>query len=574
MAKDYWKDRQARALTNLSNKSAKAIEEQLRKYYAQTMRRTIADFEATFDKLQATAVAGRQPTPADLYKLDKYWEAQAQLKKELQRLGDKEAELLGAQFENSYKDIYRALAKDSGAHYSRISTQGAEQMIKQVWAADGKSWSKRIWDNTEDLAATLNEKLIECVVGGKKTSDLKKALMDRFNVSFSRADALARTELAHIQTQAARQRYEDTGIEYVEIWADEDERRCEVCGKLHQKRYPVGAKMPIPAHPRCRCTIIPVVDIPDEDIIEQQQEQAQKEESQVIDAPETQEIQRPIIQGKNLIGESTPDFTKYNYDIESVVHEQGYDGLPQVMPYEDFKVAMEKSNFYAERTYSAATAEQLAEYKEMLRNGDWYIDCSTGGAQYGQGMYCAACYDLNDNAHLGGIGWEMSHYQEIGIAAGRPHSYTEGITLQPDAKILKIPLHAKAEEYISDVYAQEYMRKYCTPAQRADVEKYISARQKIDALTWNEDKAYIDALYDDRDACFDKVRELSKKAGDAMMYKKEGDKYAKFKNAGTLAAEMGYDAINADGHGQSGSYTVILNRTKVILCEEGSIYGN
>ena len=39
-------------------------------------------------------------------------------------------------------------------------------------------------------------------------------------------------------------------------------------------------------------------------------------------------------------------------------------------------------------------------------------------------------------------------------------------------------------------------------------------------------------------------------------------------------AEMGYDAIKAVGHGESGSYTVILNRTKVIFCKGGSIYGN
>jgi SPP1 gp7 family putative phage head morphogenesis protein len=263
MARDYWKDRQAQALTNLSNKSAKAIEAQLKKYYKQTMERTIADFEATYDKLLATMEAGREPTPADLYKLDKYWETQAQLKEELAKLGDREAALLSRQFEDEYINVYEMLARDSGEHFSRISTQGAQQMINQVWAADGKAWSARIWDNTADLAETLNEKLIECVVGGKKTSDLKKALMERFGVSFGRADALARTELAHIQTQAARQRYEDTGIKYVEIWADKDERRCEVCGKLHQKRYPVGAKMPIPAHPRCRCTIVPVVEIPD-----------------------------------------------------------------------------------------------------------------------------------------------------------------------------------------------------------------------------------------------------------------------------------------------------------------------
>ena len=58
------------------------------------------------------------------------------------------------------------------------------------------------------------------------------------------------------------------------------------------------------------------------------------------------------------------------------------------------------------------------------------------------------------------------------------------------------------------------------------------------------------------------------------MYQLPDMKYPKLKDPGTLAAEMGYDAIKADGHGDSGSYTVILNRTKVIFCKGGSIYGN
>ena len=56
------------------------------------------------------------------------------------------------------------------------------------------------------------------------------------------------------------QRYKDYGITEVEILADKDERQCEVCGKLHKKRYPTSANVPIPAHPRCRCTVIPVVE--------------------------------------------------------------------------------------------------------------------------------------------------------------------------------------------------------------------------------------------------------------------------------------------------------------------------
>jgi SPP1 gp7 family putative phage head morphogenesis protein len=107
---------------------------------------------------------------------------------------------------------------------------------------------------------TLNEELIACVTTGKKTCELKQKLMERFNVSYSAADSLARTELAQVQTQAAKKRYEDYGIQYVQIWGDADERRCPICAKLHQKKYAVGEHIPIPAHPRCRCCIVPVID--------------------------------------------------------------------------------------------------------------------------------------------------------------------------------------------------------------------------------------------------------------------------------------------------------------------------
>jgi SPP1 gp7 family putative phage head morphogenesis protein len=98
------------------------------------------------------------------------------------------------------------------------------------------------------------------VATGKKTTELKNILQERFNVSYTNADMIARTELAHVQTEAAKQRYKDYGIQEVEVWADEDERRCDVCGELHEKRYPAGAHVPIPAHPRCRCCIVPVVE--------------------------------------------------------------------------------------------------------------------------------------------------------------------------------------------------------------------------------------------------------------------------------------------------------------------------
>lgn len=256
----YWIDRNRRTQDKLTRKSIADTEEQLREYYSRSMNKVIEQFEATYNKILATVAEGREPTPADLYKLDTYWQMQGQLQQELQKLGDKQAVLLGKKFTEQFLSVYEAIAIPGQSAFTQIDTQIAQQMINQIWCADGKTWSQRIWDNTNRLREALNEQLISCLVTGKKPSELKKILQEEFNVSYYRADSLVRTEMSHIQTQAAQKRYTDYGIQEVEVWADEDERRCEVCGRLHQKRYPIGATMPIPAHPNCRCTIIPVVE--------------------------------------------------------------------------------------------------------------------------------------------------------------------------------------------------------------------------------------------------------------------------------------------------------------------------
>lgn len=255
----YWEDRQAESLAKVSNKSIKTIEAQMKKYYAYTMETVINDFEATYNKLLTTIEDGKQPTPADLYKLDKYWKLQAQCRAELEKLGAKQLALLSKEFEINWFEVYYSINIEGATAYSTLDKTMVEQMINQIWAADGKSWSARIWENTNRLQQTLNDELIHIVAAGKQPRELKEILQQRFNVSYSRADALVRTEVAHIQNQAAQKRYQDYGMEEVEIWADADERRCELCGKLHKTRYPINAKLPIPAHPRCRCSILPVI---------------------------------------------------------------------------------------------------------------------------------------------------------------------------------------------------------------------------------------------------------------------------------------------------------------------------
>lgn len=255
----YWQDRLSATQQALLNKSRKEIDRKMRKYYVNLSKQLIKDYEALYDKVLLKKAAGEAISPATLYQMDKFWELQVQTRKRLDKLGAFQQSLLSRVFEVFYHKSYNSIAFKGLDAFRTLDDVAVRQVLERIWTSDGKSWSQRIWQNTQLLQQTLEEGLVECVAAGKKTSQLKKVLQERFGVSYNRADVLARTELAHIQTEAAKQRYQDYGIDQVEIWADPDERTCDICGKLHQKKYPVGAHVPIPAHPRCRCCIVPVV---------------------------------------------------------------------------------------------------------------------------------------------------------------------------------------------------------------------------------------------------------------------------------------------------------------------------
>ena len=275
----YWKKRMLAAQQNLSDKSIDEMNKQLRKYYLSAMQNTIKDFEAVYDKVLAAAEDGKPITPAWLYQLDRYWQMQAQLNKRLQKLGDKTCSTLSSGFEKEYKHIYSALTIDSEGKavkaaisdkaFVTINEQGAKYVANQVWCADGKSWSQRVWGNINDLQQTLNDGLIDCVVTGKKTTQLKKQLMERFNVSYNRANTLVRTEITHIETQAALDRYKDSGIKQVQILVDAGERTCDSCAGKQKQFVDIdnaepGVNVP-PFHPNCRCCVIPVVKTAEEE---------------------------------------------------------------------------------------------------------------------------------------------------------------------------------------------------------------------------------------------------------------------------------------------------------------------
>lgn len=128
---------------------------------------------------------------------------------------------------------FRALLADQDATISRITgTQLAR--IERV-LADAVEHG----DSVDALARSLGD-----VVGDRSNSEL-----------------IAWTELARVQAAAADDTYRQAQVGEV-IWASaEDDRVCPTCdARETASPYELDAAPDVPAHPRCRCVVVPVAE--------------------------------------------------------------------------------------------------------------------------------------------------------------------------------------------------------------------------------------------------------------------------------------------------------------------------
>lgn len=132
-----------------------------------------------------------------------------------------------------------------------------DRIKKTVWS--GQSYSDRIWTNTNELARRTKEKITDLVAIGKLPEEVKKEIKEEFNVSYRVADRLIRTEASHVFNAAAMERYENSGVEQVEVLVEDDDKICDDCKELDGKIYNIDKAPTLPIHPNCRCCYVPVV---------------------------------------------------------------------------------------------------------------------------------------------------------------------------------------------------------------------------------------------------------------------------------------------------------------------------
>lgn len=405
------------------------------------------------------------------------------------------------------------------------------------------------------------------------------------------AQRLARTLINHAYQQNVVHQAQANPFATGVLWeASGGERMCEICEERDGKIFPAD-DVPLD-HPNGMCTFSVATDLNMMQMSDVLADWVNGEPTDYDDAlydwyndraevpiERTPDMfaQHVIAEGRDLVGEWQRHPDQFDFEIEDVMAAQGFDGKPRVVSAEEFNAAVKEANggkgFIAQRTYSASDQETLDMYRDMLYNGKWYVDCGTGGAQYGQGMYCAADYtgQLTD-----GIKEEMQHYIELNVSRGNPLSYVETLTLDPSAKIITYEdLTQRYEGYTNAAFeamgrathnAKENVLGKLASESGYNVKDYEKMVYLHEHAWKKKDLAQYDSLrkklgYSSIDAV-DEIRQSIKQETDLLFKNEFGERIT---NIGSYAAALGYDAINAEGHGASSSYTVVLNRTKLII---------
>lgn len=215
------------------------------------------------------------------------------------------------------------------------------------------------------------------------------------------------------------------------------------------------------------------------------------------------------VDGKDLSGKFQFNKNSTDYAIEQVIKAQGFDGKPTLTAdIADFAAACKASNFIAKRGVGASDKRTLDAYDQELKTGDFYVKCS-GGSVHGYGMYCASVAANGTRARSG----------------------------------------IKHAESVADSYAYGRSTKV-----------YTMTLDKS-AKVGNENALYTQMRND---------REFAK------VCQKSGMRSSYTMDVGVYAAYKGYDAYISRGgrnsrDGSSSDYTVVLNRSKVIILDTDNI---
>lgn len=163
--------------------------------------------------------------------------------------------------ENAKNGVVIEVWNKKDYQFKELSTKYTKNILDSHW--HGSNYSKRIWGDTEALAARLEELFTVESMTGMSEFEMAKAIANEFDRSIGVARRLIRTEANYMANQAKLKAWQDNGVKEYMLVAVLDLRTSEICkGKDHKIYLVSEAKVNSasgtypPFHPWCRTIAI------------------------------------------------------------------------------------------------------------------------------------------------------------------------------------------------------------------------------------------------------------------------------------------------------------------------------
>lgn len=149
----------------------------------------------------------------------------------------------------------------SQAEFLRSSFGQAEQAAKLELL--GTRSFEDLRGVTTEMARQLNETLADGMLKGENPRVVAREMVEQIeDLSKSRAELIARTEVIHAHAEGQLDAFESLGVEGVGVLAEwstaGDDRVCARCAELEGDVMTIAeARGRLPRHPRCRCAFLP-----------------------------------------------------------------------------------------------------------------------------------------------------------------------------------------------------------------------------------------------------------------------------------------------------------------------------
>ena len=148
-----------------------------------------------------------------------------------------------------------------GWEIGQIDERKLKDIISKPWAADGKHFSERIWQQRSQLVNVLHQELTRSLLLGKAPRQAIETIAKQFKTTRSQAARLVMTEQAYFHSKAQKEAFEELNVEEFQIVATLDELTSDICQEMDLKHFPMtqyepGVTAP-PFHVWCRSVTAP-----------------------------------------------------------------------------------------------------------------------------------------------------------------------------------------------------------------------------------------------------------------------------------------------------------------------------